>query len=147
MFDAFISQILSPDIAIALVLILVSAGVFFAVRIGVLPKKSAPFVAVAVLAAIGFSMYRQKHAKNLHNVLKEKEKELKKREERLKELKTNFELSDKEATTAVAKRDAEIQAITEEIIEVRAQHKEEVETFQNMTPQERREHVLNLQFN
>jgi Skp family chaperone for outer membrane proteins len=147
MLDAFIKQILAPDIAIALVLMLVSAGVFFAVRIGVLPKKGAPFVAVALLAAIGFSMYRQKHAKNLHKVLKEKEKELKKREERLKELKTQFELSDKEATAAVAKRDAEIQAIAEEIIEVRAKHQEEVTEFQKMTPQERREHVLNLQFN
>src|SRR5688572_21469464 len=139
--------ILAPDISIAIVMILVAAGVFFAVRIGVLPKKSAPFVAVALLAAIGFSMYRQKHARNLQAVLKEKEKELKKREAKLNELREQFDVSDKEATAAVAKRDAEIQAITEEIIQVRTEHKEEVEQIRNMTPQQRREHVLNLQFN
>ena len=139
--------ILAPDISIAIVMILVAAGVFFAVRIGVLPKKSAPFVAVALLAAFGFSMYRQKHAKNLQAVLKEKEKELKKREARLNELREQFEVSDKEATAAVAKRDAEIQAITEEIIQVHTEHKAEVEEIRNMTPQQRREHVLNLQFN
>jgi len=139
--------ILAPDISIAIVMILVAAGVFFAVRIGVLPKKSAPFVAVALLAAFGFSMYRQKHAKNLQAVLKQKEKELKKREARLNELREQFEVSDKEATAAVAKRDAEIQAITEEIIQVHTEHKAEVEEIRNMTPQQRREHVLNLQFN
>jgi hypothetical protein len=139
--------ILAPDISIAIVMILVAAGVFFAVRIGVLPKKSAPFVAVALLAAFGFSMYRQKHAKNLQAVLREKEKELKKREARLNELREQFDVSDKEATAAVAKRDAEIQAITEEIIQVHTEHKAEVEEIRNMTPQARREHVLNLQFN
>jgi hypothetical protein len=137
---------LAPDISIAIVIILVAAGVFFAVRIGVLPKKSAPFVAVALLAAVGFSMYRQKHARNLQAVLKEKEKALREREGKLAELQKQFEVSDKEATVAVAKRDAELQAITEQILEARAEHTAEVEQLRNMTPQERRRAVINFQF-
>ncbi len=142
MLKSLFGQLLQPDITFALLLILIAAAVFFAVRIGVLPKKSAPFVAVALLAAAGFSVYRQKHARNLQAILKEKEQELKKRDEVLKEMKKQYQLSDQEAETAVARRNAEIQAITEEIIQNRASS--ELEAVKAMTAQQRRDYVLNL---
>ena len=139
-------NLLTPDITIALAVVAVAVVVFFAVRIGVLPKKSAPFVAVALLAAIGFSAYRERHARNLHGVLKKKEAELRRKDQELKELKRQYELSDQEAAAAVARRDAETHALAEEILQLRQLHEAEIQRLNQMTPDERRAYVLNLNF-
>jgi Skp family chaperone for outer membrane proteins len=142
----FLRNLLTPDITIALAVVVVAVAVFFAVRIGVLPKKSAPFVAVALLAAIGFSAYRERHARNLHAVLKKKEEELRRKDKELKELQKQYELSDKEAAAAVARRDAETHALAEQILQLRQLHEAEIKRVNEMTPDERRAFVLNLSF-
>jgi uncharacterized protein (DUF342 family) len=129
-----------------LLLVGVAIIVFFAVRIGVLPKKSIPLVIGAALAAIGIGVMRDRRAKDLHKHLKQKEAELKKREALLEELKGKYELSDQEAVAAVAKRDAELSVLAEEIIELRDQNEAERKQLEAMTPAERREYVLNMKF-
>lgn len=146
MLKDFFGLFVKPDMLIALLLAGTAIVVFFAVRIGLLPKKSVPWVVGAALAAIGIGVLRERRAKELHTRLKEKEAELKQREELLAELKSKYELSDQEAATAVAKRDAEISALADEIIELRRLNEEERRQLEAMTPAERRAHVLNMTF-
>jgi hypothetical protein len=146
MLKDFFGLFAQPDMLIALLLVGVAIVVFFAVRIGVLPRKSIPLVVGAALAAIGIGVLRDRRAKDLHKHLKQKEAELKKREALLEELKGKYELSDQEAAAAVAKRDAELSVLAEEIVDLRGHHEEERKQLEAMTPAERRAHVLNMTF-
>ena len=139
-----LKHFIQPDIAVAMALAAIALFVFFAVRVGALPKKGVPWVVGGLLAAVGIGLWRERRASELQKVIKQKEKELKKRTEHLEVMKKEFELSDEEANAAVARRDAEIQSLTEEVIAIRKHTDEELKNFQEMTPQQRREFVLNM---
>ena len=139
-----LKMFVQPDLLVALLLVGVAVFVFFAVRVGVLPRKSIPMVVGALLGAIGIGVWRERRARELHKVLKQKEAELRRRDEHLKELKKQYDVSDQEAAAAIAKRNAELQSLTQEIIEIRKVHADEAARIDAMTPDERRDYVLNL---
>ena len=65
-----------PDITIPLILIVVAIVVIVASRMGVLPKKSLPFVAGALASVFGFSLFKKWQDKSRRSALEQKEKEL-----------------------------------------------------------------------
>lgn len=139
-----LSNILAPDLLFAIVLVGIALFVFFAVRVGALPVKGVPFVVGTLLAAIGIGVWRERRTRDLLKVLEGREAELRKREAQLAILKSDYDLAAQETEAALAKRNAEIVRLMDEIARIRARRDEELERYDAMTPAERRDYVFGI---
>jgi len=81
------------DVTIAVVLILVGLTVFLISRIGMLPKKSLPFIAAAFLGAIGVSVFHQWRRNKLLKEIDERKESADKRKAELDRQKQELEKS------------------------------------------------------
>ena len=136
---------LAPDLLVALVLVGIALFVFFAVRVGALPVKGVPFVVGTLLAAVGFGIWRERRARDLQKILREREAVLRQRDKDLDVLRKKYNVSHREAEEALAKRNAEVLALTEEILRIRNIRDDELARLHGMTPAERRDYVLGLE--
>lgn len=141
-----LGNLIKPDLMFAFALIAIALFVFFAVRVGALPVKGVPFVVATLLAAVGFGVWRERRSRDLHRELKAREKVLREKDKELAELKKQYDLADQEVADAIARRDAEVQALAEEILQIRALRDDELARIRAMTAAERRDYVLNMQF-
>ena len=139
-------QVLTPDLTFALLLAGVAVVVFFAVRVGALPRKSAPLVIGGLLGAIGIAVWRERRARDTHKALKQQYEAARRRDDQLKELKKQYELSDQDVSAAIAKRNAEVDSLVQDIVQLRKHHADEAERIAGMTPDQRRDYVLNMKF-
>lgn len=98
------------DVYIALGLTGVAISMFFGVRLGVLPKKTLPFILAAVVGAIGISIFRASRVKSLEHDIRRRERALKKRNTKLEQMRRDLNLSEKDYNKAVAIIDKELEA-------------------------------------
>ena len=133
-----ISGVLSQffDIVFALVLVLVVVITFVIGQIGLLPKRSLPFVAAALLAVFGGAIYRARRQAELRKELAQREAILKKKEEELKEKKEGIEVSERELNEVQAQVNTQKAAYKKEILIVGAQKLEEIDRIDRMTDDE-----------
>ena len=120
------------DIVIALALIVVVVIVFFISQIGLLPKKSLPFIAAALFAAIGISVFRAHRRKSLAKELEKREEGLKQQEKVLADLKSEMNLSEEELNKAKAEVNKQRAAYQKEILIIETKKKEEIERIDKL---------------
>jgi Skp family chaperone for outer membrane proteins len=65
-----------PDLTIAVVLLVVAGVVLLVARMGVLPKKSLPFIIAGLLGVFGYALFRKRREQALREDLKRHEQEL-----------------------------------------------------------------------
>lgn len=120
------------DLLVALGLIVIVVFVLFLVKIGLLPKKSLPFVLGALAGIFGFSLWREHRMKKLRQELLKREAELKKREEVLKKLKEDYQASEHELAKARAELQKHREAYQKAILQLNAQNEQEKERIDQL---------------
>ena len=124
------------DIVFALVLVLVVVITFVIGQIGLLPKRSLPFVAAALLAVFAVAIYRARRQAELRKELAQREAGLKEKEEELKDKKEGIEVSERELNEVQAQVNAQKAAYRKEILIIGAQKREEIDKIDRMTDEE-----------
>jgi len=124
------------DIQIAVGLVVITLVVFLLSRIKILPKKSLPFIAAALLGAFGFSVFKQWRQRGLRKELREKEKQIKEKEKRLDELKAKADASEQELRRIQADLNKERAALQKEILIIEEKNKAEKERIENLPDDE-----------
>jgi len=125
-------------------IILVGIGLAIAIgflrQFGLLKGKGLLFTIAAVAALFGLSLFQSYRRKKLAAQFKEKEKELKKQEEALKELQERFDLSKDEVAQAQKELEKARLAHAQQMLEIEAEKKKDLlaakEKVNNMTPKE-----------
>jgi len=113
------------DLIIALGLVGIVVVTFLISKIGILPKKSLPFVAAGLAAIFGIVLFRESRIKGLRKDLEEREKRLREQEERLKVLKEKSGASEQELNKALADLEKQKRAYERSILEIKAENAEE----------------------
>lgn len=124
---------IGTDLIIAIVLIGIVLLTLLISKMGILPKKSLPYVIAALAAIIGISLWRESRMKGLREELEKREKELEEREKRLKDLKEKYKLSEKELEKAVTELEKHKAAYEQEILLLNAKNKEEKERIDQLS--------------
>lgn len=84
------------DLYIAYGIIGIVLIAFILSRMGVLPKKTLPFIIGALAAVFGLSLFQQRRLRSLRKDLEQREKVLKEKEEKLKELQNGYQASEQQ---------------------------------------------------
>jgi nitrate reductase NapE component len=124
------------DLVIAGGLVLIAIVVFLLSRMGLLPKKSIPIVAGALVGAFGIVIWRQRRTQIMRARLEELEKELKIREGKVKQLRDGSLASETELRKAQAELSAQRTALQQSILQVDARTKEERERIDRLDTNE-----------
>lgn len=124
------------DLVIAGGLVLIAIVVFLLSRMNLLPKKSLPIVAGALVGAFGIVIWRQRRIQIMRDRLKELEKELKTREDKVKELRAGSLASETELRKAQAELSAQRAALQQSILQVDARTKAERERIDRLDTNE-----------
>jgi uncharacterized protein HemX len=124
------------DIIFALGLILIVVLMFIFSRIGMLPKKSLPYILGALAAAFGFSLFRQTRLRGLKEELKKREKKLKSQEQKLEELRENFELSLEQLNAARNQLEQQKSAYKKMMLRIDAEKTERRKEIENLSGEE-----------
>jgi DNA anti-recombination protein RmuC len=112
------------DLLIAFGLIGITVALFLIYRMRILPKKSLPYLAVALTGVLGLALFKKWRSDKLNDDLEKLEKELKKREEKLKDLKKTYKASDRKLQEIEAELDRHRAAYEKEILLIKAENKE-----------------------
>jgi hypothetical protein len=113
------------DLVIAGGLILIAIVVFIFSRMGLLPKKSLPIVAGALVGVFGIVILRERRTQIMRKRLEDLEKELKIKELKVKELRDGSLTSEVELRKAQAELNAQRAALQQSILQIDAATKEE----------------------
>ncbi len=124
------------DLLIAAGLVVIALLVFFLWRIGLLPRKSIPMVAGALLGGLGIVIFRERRARTLDKELKEVQERIRKREEELDRLQQEHDLTDREVAEHRAHLEEQIDALEKQIAVLRAQNAEERRRIDEAPPGE-----------
>lgn len=124
------------DVAIALGLIAVVVIMFITAQIGLLPKKALPFVAAALLGAIGISVFRAHRMSALRRDLEEREKVLEKQEKQLDEMKDQLKISEQELNQVNAEVSRQREVYKKEVLMIDAKNKEEMQKIDTLQGEE-----------
>ena len=128
--------LLQYDLFIAFGLIGITIILFLIYRMHILPNKSLPYVAFALVGVFGFSIIKKWKSDKLKTELKNLEKELNKKEEKLKQLKKTYETSDKKLHEMEAELEHHRTAYKKQILFINAKNKEEKERIGSLEGKE-----------
>jgi len=98
------------DIYTALGLVGIAISMFLVTRMRVLPKKTLPFMLAAIAGVVGISVFQNIRMKSMGRDIKRREKDLRKRGEKLNQMRYDLNLSDDDYHRAVAVIDKELEA-------------------------------------
>ncbi|MFL5493819.1 MAG: hypothetical protein ACJ8DC_05460 [Gemmatimonadales bacterium] len=124
------------DLVIAGGLVLIAIVVFLLSRMGLLPKKSLPIVAGALVGVFGFTIWRERRTRDMRARLDELEKQLKEREKKVQELRDGSLASEAELRKAQADLTAQRAALQQSILQVDAKTKAEQERIERLDTNE-----------
>jgi uncharacterized membrane protein len=110
------SGLIGIDTYIALGLIGIIIVVFLVYRMGLLPKKSLPFIVGGLLALFGIHLLRQSRKNALKKELEKLEKKLDKKEKELEGKKEELDVSEQELQEVQAEADKQRAAIKKELL-------------------------------
>ena len=125
-----------PDITIPLILIVVAIVVIVASRMGVLPKKSLPFVAGALASVFGFSLFKKWQDKSRRSALEQKEKELGDIATRAQATAAATSAADVQRTAALAELQRQKEAAQKERLLIQARTAAEKEAISKLQGEE-----------
>jgi len=112
------------DLLVAFGLIGIVVIVFIVSQMGLLPKKSLPFVIGALLGAFGWTVWREKRISKLREDLKRREKALKEREKKAEELKKKYQIADEKLDELKSELERQRSAYEKEILLLKAKNAE-----------------------
>lgn len=124
---------LSVDLSLAVGLIIAAIGIVLLTRIGLLPKKSVPYVLLAVGGAFGLAWFKRRQARGLRKRLQEEERRLKALEARLAEAGARLGESDARLEATRAEVEARRLAIAESIVELEAGHEQRLQEISGLS--------------
>jgi septal ring factor EnvC (AmiA/AmiB activator) len=127
---------MSTDLIIALGLIGIVIIIFIVYRLGVLPKKSIPFILAAVAAVCGWSWFQNYRLRSLKKELEKREEDLRIQEQRLEELKKNFEITEEQLQTAQHELDQQRSAYKKVMLKIDAEKTKGIEEIENLSGDE-----------
>ncbi len=104
------------DLLVAGGLIAVALVIYFLSRLRLLPKKSLPFVAGALLGVVGIGIWRAKRTDALRQELKRKEKELDALKQRSETLRDGSEEAERALQAAIAAGERQREALMRNIM-------------------------------
>ena len=130
------NPLIGIDTYIAAGLIITTIVILILSRINLLPKKSLPFVIAAVAGLFGWSILRRKRTKELQSQIKKREEKIKNLLKDLDRLKDKYGASS--AKLEQIKTELEIQksAHEKEILNINKKHKTESDRIDNLSGQE-----------
>ena len=135
---------IGTDLIIAIVLIGIVLLTLLISKMGILPKKSLPYIIAALAAIIGISLWRQSRMNGLREELEKREKELEEREKRLQNLKEKYQLSEKELGKAITELEKHKSAYKQEILLLNAKNKEEKERIDQLSGEDLHSEFLSV---
>lgn len=131
------SSLIGIDMYIAFGLVGIIVVIFLVHRMGMLQRKSLPFIIAGVLLAIlGIHVFRKSRRKGLRNKLEELEKQLNEKIAELKDKKKELDISDQELQRVTEEAEKQRAAIKRELLLNEAKSKEEKERIDQMSDHE-----------
>ena len=127
---------LFPDIAIAGVLIVIAVVVVVISQMGILPKKSLPYIAAALAGIFGIAVFRRWRENSLRRELEQREKELQGLAARVDQTKGGVAAADQQLTSALAALQAQKEAAQKELLLIRANTTQEKDAISRMQGEE-----------
>ncbi len=127
---------LSVDLTLAIGLVIAVVGVILLHSIGVLPKKSVPYVLLAIGGVFGIAWFRDRQARGLRKKLQEKEKALKELEERAEASRVEFEGQHAKLEEMKADLEKTKDALKTSMLELKAEGEEERERIASLQGEE-----------
>jgi hypothetical protein len=125
------------DLTIALGLIGIAVAMFLISRMGILPKKSLPYVAAALAGIFGISLFSKYRTDKLRQELEKREQELKKfEEEKLKPMAETYRVSTDTVHALEAEADRQRAAYLKAVRISEAKTKEEKERVEHLSMKE-----------
>lgn len=112
----------ATDLWLAVGLFVAAFGVLLLTRIGMLPKKSIPYVLLAVGGAFGWAWFRSRQARGLRQQLEKERRRLEGMEGRAAALRQQLGASEGRLDATRAAFEARRTAISESIVELDAAH-------------------------
>ncbi len=130
---------LDYDLYIAGGLVVIALVVFFLTQIGLLPRKSIPIVAGALLGGLGIVIFRAARQRALEAQLKQVKKEVDDRDKRLTQMQQQYGLKEQEVAEERGRLEDQITARQKEILALQAQDAARKQQVDQMTPAQVRE--------
>lgn len=131
-----------PDITIPLILIVVAVVVIVASKMGVLPKKSLPFVAGAIASVFGLAIFKKWQDKSRRSGLERRERELDVIAKRAQATAAGATSADVQRTAALAEVQRQKEAVHKERLLIQARTAEEREAISKLQGEELWERYL-----
>jgi len=128
-----LSSFFGIDTYIAFGLIGIVIVIFLLNRLGVLPKKSIPYVAGAMLALFGIHIFREWRSNKLRGDIEELEKQIKEKEKNLKKLKEKYGVSDQELQKVTAELERLKSSYEQTILQLKEKNKELKQRIDGLT--------------
>lgn len=127
---------LFPDIGIAVVLVAIALVVILIARMGILPKKSLPYVAAALAGVTGIAVFQRIKAKGLAKELEARRRALQDLEGRLAQTRARFEASDQTQAAVRAELQRQEEAVQKAILVARANTDAQRQEIDNLSGEE-----------
>lgn len=130
------SFLLDYDLVIAFGLIGIILVLFLISRMGILPKKSLPYVAIALAGIFGFAIFRNKQKSDLQKQLDELEKQLKEQKNNAEKIKNELGVKEEQLDKALSNHVKTEAAVKKNIMILDAKNTEEKERIESLSDEE-----------
>jgi hypothetical protein len=127
---------------IAVGLIITALLAIFISRLNILPKKSLPFIILALFGGFGIFVWKHSREKALRKELEKLDKEIKEREKRVKVLREKARISDDEYQNVLKKLENQRNIYKKSIMEIKAKNKEEKMRIERLSGEELNDEFL-----
>jgi septal ring factor EnvC (AmiA/AmiB activator) len=124
------------DLVIAFGLIGIILVLFLISRMGILPKKSLPYVAIALAGIFGFVIFRNKQKRDLQKQLDELEKQIDAQKDNAEKLKNVLGAKEEQLDKALSNHGKKEAAVKKNILLLDAKNTEEKERIENLSDEE-----------
>lgn len=124
------------DLIIALGLIGIVIVVFLLSRMKLLPKKTLPYIALALLAGLGIAYFKTRKDDNVKKEIERLKEDIKKREAKVEELKKTDAINVEKLNTISGEIDNKLATHARETLKEKANLEEEKKRLENLTDME-----------
>ena len=109
-----------PDITIAVIVLIIVVAIVLVARMGILPKKSLPYLAAGLAGVFGIALFRKLRQQDLQNDLRQREQGLKELEARMRQTRSGVDAADQQLTQALADLQWQKEATQKEMLLIQA---------------------------
>jgi hypothetical protein len=127
---------LVPDITIAVVLLVIAVVVVAIAQMGILPKKTLPFIAAGLAGVFGIAVFRKWREQSLRTDLERRDRELQGLAARAGQTAAGVAAADQQLTAAAAALQSQKEATQKELLLIRATTAEEKDAISRLQGEE-----------